>query len=621
MADRKAHGIVVDASSQDLVAVFAEDGSLLAANAPAERLLASDRARGVSRFERFLSACGAVGLAHSFLDDLEPFGARQCQDGSEAVPVQAAHVPRARQALSTAAFEPADRLEHSLTADFVVSPAGTIEHHNAEFARLFGRDEAASPGGIHLLDLVADSAARNALARALRMGETMVRLEVEMYGAGGRQLHATLSLWPLAGSGQQGALGAILDRTEAARFESQMLHSQRMEAVGRLAGGVAHDFNNLLTVILGAAQLLERSLDSGSDALRHAADIRDAAERAGELTRRLLAFGRRQLVRARELDLNELLHSLRKFLRSLLPNNIELDIIAGRSLARVKVDPHLIEQALMNLAVNARDAMAAGGRLTIETENVVLNGAYAATHPWANPGRYVLVTVSDTGCGMSPEVLAHAFEPFYTTKPPGKGSGLGLASTYGIVKQHDGLVHAYSEPGVGTTFKIYLPAVARAASEVGPKIRAGAAVGRETIVMAEDDPAVRSVLVSILENGGYHVLPARDGEEAVRLLQKNADRVRLALLDVMMPGIGGVGAYEQIRQLDANVPVLLMSGYSGEAVRDLLSNDEQLDFLAKPMDPDRLLAKVRDAIDARLGDTTAAADYADASNPTIGRAR
>ena len=493
--------------------------------------------------------------------------------------------------------------EHALTANFTADADGSLRSCNAAFLKVFGFASGAHAADSSYWTLFPDQHGVAEVQRMLERDGLIERQTVQLIDRERRPVYAVQSL--IAERDDDGTVvrihGAIYDRTEEQRLEEQLLHSQRIDAVGRLAGGVAHDFNNLLTVILSYAQLLEQSIPRSGEQLRHLAEIRRAGERASELTNRLLSYGRRQVVHAQDVDLNDLLKSIRDLLRSVLPADIELDIIPGHDLAKVHADGSLIEQVLMNLTINARDAMVNGGRLTIETENVSLNGAYMRTHPWAKSGRYVLLTVSDTGCGMTREVLEHAFEPFFTTKMPGKGTGLGLASSYGIVKQHDGLIHAYSEVGVGTTFKVYLPASTRAASLVGTKIAPRVEGGMETVLVAEDEEAVRDVCTLLLQAKGYRVLTACDGEDAVRLFLKGSDGIKLVLLDVVMPIMGGVAAYEQIRRISPTVPILFTSGYSGEALASRLSADDRTGFIPKPYDPDRLLAKIREAIDASGG--------------------
>jgi len=385
------------------------------------------------------------------------------------------------------------------------------------------------------------------------------------------------------------------DVTDHRAVEIQLRQAQKMEAVGQLAGGVAHDFNNLLLAILANAELAQMSVAPDSQVADHLVEIDNAAQRAADLTKQLLVFSRRQPLRPVPVDLNDLVAGLMKMLRRLLPESIAIDFIPGHALATVSADPGQLEQVVVNLCVNARDAMAQGGRLTIETENVLINGRYRETHPWAQPGRYVLLTVTDTGTGMSTEVRERIFEPFFTTKPMHQGTGLGLSTVYGIVRQHDGMVQLYSEPGDGTTFKIYLPASSRRAEHVGSKIEPSPPRGRETILLAEDDDLVRRAVVGILEGAGYRVVAVAHGLEAVRWLRDENESVDLALLDVVMPVLGGPDTWQQLRDLRPDLRVLFSSGYADGRYRGRLPEDA--DIVEKPYRAEELLRKVRETLD------------------------
>ena len=590
MSGPSLHVVVVDLARGEGVAVIDAEGDLRAADDVALGRIGPRADGGLARFftpglEAQETAWPPASGAFSKVVAGEPFEVRVTNVCDNDARFCALEEERRRL------------FEHALTARFIADEGGTILECNRVFGEVFG---GANRIGSSVFELWPDVGSRDAFFTLLREAGQVDRLPIQMMCTDGRQVFAVVNAFTeVDRAGRVTRIhGAIFDRTEEQRLEEQLLHAQRIEAVGRLAGGIAHDFNNLLTVVLSYAQMLERTLPAESAEVGWAGEIRKAGDRAAELTNRLLSFGRRQVVRAKDVNLNELLVSSRGFLRSLLPTSIEIDLIPAHDLASIHADANLLEQVIMNLAMNARDAMPNGGRLTIETENVSLNGAYTSVHPWAKPGRYVLLTLSDTGCGMPREVLEHAFEPFFTTKPPGKGSGLGLASSYGIVKQHEGLIHAYSEPGVGTTFKVYLPIATRAASIVGHKIARRIVGGRETILVAEDEPAVRDVCRQLLEAKGYEVLEAPDGEEAVRLLQKELPRIALVVLDVVMPGIGGVAAYEQVRRIAPRMPVLFTSGYSGDVLSRLLESDGRADFIPKPYDPDQLFTKVRAALDA-----------------------
>ncbi len=387
---------------------------------------------------------------------------------------------------------------------------------------------------------------------------------------------------------------ASRDVTRELALEERLRQAQRLEAVGTLAGGIAHDFNNLLLAILGN---LDMALLAKQERRRtFLEEAKKAALRAGELTRQLLAFSRRQVLRPMDLNMNQVVENLLLMLRRLIPGNIEIDFIPAHSPGTIHGDPVQMEQVLMNLVLNAKDAMPDGGKITIETENVVINGDFSRNHPWARQGRYLLLSVTDTGKGMPPEILEHAFEPFFSTKEVGKGTGLGLATVYGIVEQHGGMIHAYSEVGKGSTFKVYLPIVERPAATVGTKLQGPVPGGRETILLAEDDPAVRELVSRVLETAGYSVIAAEDGEKALQLFLERGDEVDLALLDVVMPGMGGAALARELRARVPELPLLLMSGYPSRAGEGGMELEGETDLLIKPFDGETLLRKIRDTL-------------------------
>jgi CheY-like chemotaxis protein len=369
---------------------------------------------------------------------------------------------------------------------------------------------------------------------------------------------------------------------------------QRLESLGQLAGGIAHDFNNLLSAILGAASLLRSDEDDES----RVEDLRlivDAAERASELTTRLLALGKRQTLRIVPADANQMLRQVLALVRRVIRSDIVIEFVEGDGLPAVLADGSQLEQVFMNLCLNARDAMPDGGRLSIETEEVVINEEFVGVHPWARPGRYVLVTVTDTGTGMTDDVLERAFDPFFTTKEEGKGTGLGLAVSRGIVEQHGGLVHGYSEPDVGTTFRVYLPVADQAAEVVATAIEPAMSTGTERILVADDQGFVREIVDRILSRSGYSVSVVEDGSAAVEHVR--AHPVDLVILDAVMPGLGGREAYARIRELQPNLPVLFASGYGADELTTRFLADTEAPLLAKPFDPDGLRRIVRRLLD------------------------
>jgi signal transduction histidine kinase/ActR/RegA family two-component response regulator len=389
----------------------------------------------------------------------------------------------------------------------------------------------------------------------------------------------------------------ILRKRDRERVElhARLAQRQRLESLGLLAGGVAHDFNNLMTVI----RLSVRLLSEGSLTADQRADldlIRDAEDSASQLTQKLLMLGQKQPLRVESVDINATVQGFMSLVRRLLPANIQTDVVAGAALPRLQLDPFQVEQVLMNLALNARDAMPAGGRLTIETEQIVVNGDYRRAHPWARPGRYVLVTVSDTGVGMAPDVLERVFEPFFTTKSPGEGTGLGLAVAWSIVQQHGGMIHAYSEVGMGTAFKVYLPAAEQVASQVAKKIVGAVPRGVESILVADDQPHVLHLLKRVLHGAGYRVTTAADGAEAVKAAA--VQPFDLYLFDAVMPRLSGREACERIRAQQPAARFLFASGYGAEALPASFLKDMGVETIPKPLDPDTLLRAVRAVLDA-----------------------
>lgn len=402
---------------------------------------------------------------------------------------------------------------------------------------------------------------------------------------------------------EQGAIvrveGVAWDISDRKQLELQLLQSQKMEAVGHLAGGVAHDFNNLLQVIL-----MNTEIALAEDARRvpvrdQLEEVRKASLRATDLTRQLLAFSRRQVMHPVDFDLNELLQGLLKMLRRLLGEHVEIAMLSADGLGTVHADKMQIEQVVMNLCLNARDAMPQGGKITIETRNVSFDSEFCRQHLWAKPGDYVLLGVADTGQGMDSSTLSHIFEPFFTTKELGKGTGLGLATVYGIVKQHSGLIDVWSAPEAGTALRVYLPRVPAEPAVEATAPRQEVRGGTETILVAEDDPAILRSLSIVLGSGGYVVLSATDGYEALRVYLENQERIALVLLDVIMPRLGGKGVMDRIQQLGGTVPFLFSSGYSQDQIDKDFVIQEGLELIEKPYTPEVLLRKVRDILDRK----------------------
>lgn len=384
------------------------------------------------------------------------------------------------------------------------------------------------------------------------------------------------------------------------RTEEQLRYAQKMEAIGRLAGGVAHDFNNLLTVIIGYGELAAERLEGDHPARADLEEIRQAAERSAALTHQLLAFSRQQTVNPQIIDLNVVVPNIQKMLSRLIGEDVELSTVLASDLSRVWVDGGQIEQVIMNLAINARDAMPDGGRLIIETADVELDETFSTAHLNVMPGRYVLLAVSDTGCGMDAVTQAHIFEPFFTTKEPGKGTGLGLATVYGIVTQSGGHVFVDSEPQHGTTFKIYFPAVKDPAEQQLIPEDSDidfARSGSEVILLVEDQNNVRTLARKILAGEGYRLLEAQTAEEAIHLCECEGVQIDLLLTDVIMPGQSGRQLAARFRELHPGARVLFMSGYTGELVLNSQFNSSEVPFLQKPFSAQALVQGVRSVLD------------------------
>jgi PAS domain S-box-containing protein len=392
---------------------------------------------------------------------------------------------------------------------------------------------------------------------------------------------------------------------ERSALQEQLRQSQKMEAVGKLAGGVAHDFNNLLTVIHGYSELLLNSLDQNSRLRQDVLEIMNASERASSLTRQLLAFSRKQVLQPKVLDLNAHVSNMDKMLRRTIGEDIELVSLLAENLGRIKADPGQIEQVILNLVVNAKDAMPNGGKLTIETANVVLDESIAHSRIGVTPGRYVMLSMSDTGSGMTPEVKERIFEPFFTTKEKGKGTGLGLSTVYGIIQQSGGNIWVYSEPGVGTTFKIYLPTIEEGKESLRPaSIPAKSTQGFETILLVEDEEMVRKLASTVLQKNGYTVLEASNGEEALRIVQEqNGNPIHLMVTDVVMPGMSGRQLADRLLPLRPEMRVLYMSGYTDDAIVHHGVLDPGIAYIQKPFAPDAFASKVRQILDGRSPST------------------
>ncbi len=393
--------------------------------------------------------------------------------------------------------------------------------------------------------------------------------------------------------------GVASDITEQIKLESQLRQAQKMESVGRLAGGVAHDFNNMLSVILGNTEMAMEKVDPDQPLYTHLTEIHSATERSADLIRQLLAFARKQTIAPRVLDLNETVEGMLKMLRRLIGENIDLVWMPGAEVWPIKVDPSQIDQIMANLCVNARDAIDGVGRVTIETENATLDEAYCYNYPELAPGEYILLIMSDDGCGMDKETMNVLFEPFFTTKDPGKGTGLGLATVYGIVKQNGGFINVYSEPGQGTTFRIYLPRhTARGDETLKASSTELLRFGCETILLVEDETSILKLITLMLEHKGYIVIAASTPGEAIRLAREHSGDIHLIITDVVMPEMNGRDLVRNLLSIYPSIKRLFMSGYTANVIAHHGVLDEGVHFIQKPFTNQEIVARVREALDS-----------------------
>jgi PAS domain S-box-containing protein len=501
-----------------------------------------------------------------------------------------------QQRLSTAIDQAAESV-------VITDPEGTIVYVNPAFERITGYVRAEAVGeGLGLLDSSKDAAVDyRDMWLGLAPGEAWQgRLTYRRKGGNLCTMETTFT--PVCNRAGEivNYVATMRDVTREVELEEQFRQAQKMEALGRLAGGVAHDFSNVLTVIHLSSRLLERRMQPDDPLRVHVQRILEAGQRATNLTRQLLSFSRREVIEPRLLDLNEVVGNMERMLERIIGEDIELRTVLAVDLWPVKIDPTQADQVVMNLAVNARDAMPEGGALTIETANVVLDETYVARHMDVQPGKYVMLAVTDTGVGMDDDVKARIFEPFFTTKAPGKGTGLGLATVFGIAKQNEGNIWVYSEPGLGTTIKIYLPrAEAGQAEEPVQPAPARATRGTETLLVVEDEADVRLLTQQVLETQGYRVLVARDGAEALRISDEHDGPVHLLLTDLVMPGVSGIDLAQQLRSRRSEIHVLYMSGYADRPrVRQIVA-EPGASFLPKPFTGIDLAEKVRDVLENR----------------------
>ncbi len=475
---------------------------------------------------------------------------------------------------------------------------GRIIDANAAFARIIGY----LPGETVKLNL-ADRGTPEIRQVLLAQAESITRtgsfgpIEVELKHKDGRAVPVHMSGQVLERTGDTFVLSSVEDITERRRLEEQLRHAQKMEAIGQLAGGVAHDFNNQLTVIQGYCDLLLRSVAVQDSMHTPLQEIRRAGERAKQLTSQLLAFSRKQVLRPQVLDLRQVLAEMSNPLGRIVSERMDMVIHIPTKLDPVKLDRGQFEQALMNMVINARDAMPNGGKLTIEADNVHLTRRYTSLHPEAAPGDYAVISISDTGIGMDEETRRHAFDPFFTTKEVGKGTGLGLSMVYGFVQQSGGTISVYSEVGHGTTFRLYFPATAEARALAAPQETIQLARGDESVLVVEDEESVRQFAERVLKQCGYKVLSAANAAEAINVLQQQDRPIDLLLTDIIMPGMTGIELTERVKALRPDILVLYMTGYAPSTVTRHGQVDSATQLLVKPFSPEVLSQAVRRVLD------------------------
>jgi two-component system, cell cycle sensor histidine kinase and response regulator CckA len=489
-------------------------------------------------------------------------------------------------------------ISSSLSAIAVADLQGNLTYVNRAFLQIWGYAHESQILGRPAVSFWSNPAdAQHVVHSLMTHGSWRGELVARHQDGSDRTLTLQASVFRNAGGEPLGLLASFVDITEERRLQMQLQQAQRLETVGRLAGGVAHDFNNLLTVMKGYLELSTAALPPDAALVANLLEIDHAVDSAASLTQQLLAFSRQQIITPRILDVDALVRRTLGMLRRLLGEHIVLEYVPGNALGSVRFDPGQAEQILVNLAVNARDAMPDGGQLTIETANIVLDDAYALRHPGVVAGEYVMLTISDTGAGMSADTREHAFEPFYTTKLPGRGTGLGLAMIHGSISQHGGHIEVYSELGVGTTFRIHLPRVEAAAVVEAPVVRGDVPGGGERILLVEDDPRLRRLAERLLRQFGYAVFPMSHGDEALAWLEREDAAVDLLLTDVIMPGMNGKVLAERVEQLRPGVRILFMSGYTANVIVHHGVLKEGVEFLPKPFTMMSLATRVREVLD------------------------
>jgi PAS domain S-box-containing protein len=533
------------------------------------------------------------------LEDLVDQRTKELISANEQLQKELAERIKIEKALQESEYRYRTIFETSGNANFIVEEDMTISMVNAAFERLSGFSRGEIENRKTFLEFVEkddlDRIKSYHIARKENSKSAPSEYECRLVNREGslRDVYASASLIP----GTTRSIASLIDVTDLRKLQGQLLHSQKMEAVGQLAGGVAHDFNNILTIIMGYGSILLMNTAKDSTLKSYVESILASAERATNLTQSLLAFSRKQSITPKNIELNSVIKNVEKLLRRLIGEDIELQTKLSKTVVPVFADPGQIEQILINLAANARDAMPQGGSLQIHTEVINEDEVFSKNIANYKPGKYALISVADTGMGMSQETAERIFEPFFTTKEEGKGTGLGLSIVHGVIIQHSGHIEVQSEPGHGTIFRMYLPLAAYKRERAGVPVTHRSQGGSETVLVAEDNEPVRILVRNILSEYGYTVVESGDGEKAVEKFRDPANHVHLLLLDVILPKVDGKSVYEEIRKIKPDIKVLFMSGYTTDIVQNHGIFENEFNFIQKPVMPHVLLSKIRNVLD------------------------
>jgi PAS domain S-box-containing protein len=546
-------------------------------------------------------AAEALQKANEELEDRVAERTAELREANERLELELAERRRVQEALRAGEERYRRFFEEDLTGDYISSPDGKLLACNPAFARILGFDNPEDVMSHQAVEFYSSNQAREDFLDLVKREKKLTNYETQYCKRDGSTVYVIENaVGTFDNDGELTEIkGYIFDNTERKKLEGQLLQSQKMEAIGRLAGGVAHDFNNMLTAIMGYSDILISRLPAGDPLLKNVIEIKKAGEQASLLTQQLLAFSRKQVLRPQVLELNTVIRETDDMLRRLIGDDIELLSVLSSDLWPLRADQSQLKQIILNLAINSRDAMPDGGRLVVETRNVELDEEYCRIHSEVSEGQYVMLSVTDTGIGMDAETCSHIFEPFFTTKEQGKGTGLGLSTVYGIVQQSKGHVTVYSEQGKGTAFKIYLPCVVESAQKVvSAESSPGLPGGSETVLVVEDEDSVRNLARSVLEAKGYSVLEASGGQEALRIAREYEGTIDILLTDVMMPRMSGSDLARRMAAERPGLKVVFVSGYSESFVLQNRVLDPDSVFLEKPFTPNSLTRKIRQALKA-----------------------